>query len=668
MSDTVTTILARGAATAAAEVSPLLMWMPAGTQTIHARNGKGEDVTVQVQVDRSTAAAAQQALGRHLAASAQRPFFDFDHAGEKASAWPLEFSWQDQPAAGVYARVEWSDAGKAAILGKEYRAFSPAFLIDKSNPAKVIGAPLNMGGLVNDPAFAAIQPLFASSGSSGGANEETILATGGSSGGANENAILATGGSGAGEHNVMNENNTGGSAAAGTATAAATAITATSGASSQVVTAAGAAPQADIAALQAENVRLANALKAARKTEAENLVRAAVARGAIAPQATQIQARWVDSIVADAANAELLAGLAGNDAVGTRITASGVSVQADEIGTVLRAYAAEKNPGNRAAIFAKSIKPVFNKDNEVLIQAANTLGTLVGDLVVQRSLTFLKFEFPVLSRITTDFSAESASYNQTIRTRIRSALTATDFNTSSGYASSDVTDTDVTVVLNNHKAVQITYGANDLASTRRLLFGEQEEPVHYAIGKALVDALYALLTTANFTNSTKASVAATSRGTLVEIAKQLTLRGVRQSNRTLLANTPVFAQLQNDATLIQLATFQDRSLIEQYKLPMIANLQPIEAPNLPSTNNLTGVAFTPDALLMAVRLPNDYTQVFPGATGGGVTSVVTNPDTGVSVMLTQFIDHKLGAAYMRVAFMFGVAVGQAASGQLLVTA
>jgi hypothetical protein len=63
-------------------------------------------------------------------------------------------------------RIEWSKAGAEAVQGKMYRAFSPSFFVDspKANPAKVTGAPLDMGALTNDPAFKKISPLWASAG------------------------------------------------------------------------------------------------------------------------------------------------------------------------------------------------------------------------------------------------------------------------------------------------------------------------------------------------------------------------------------------------------------------------------------------------------------------------------------------------------------------------
>ena len=201
-----------------------------------------------------------------------------------------------------------------------------------------------------------------------------------------------------------------------------------------------------------------------------------------------------------------------------------------------------------------------------------------------------------------------------------------------------------------------------------MLFGEQEEGLHYALGKSLVDALYSLLVVANFPAKTTQALVGFGRATVVNMARDLSKRGVPTTHRTLLLYSDYFAGLASDSALVSLAAYQRPELITGYQLPNVAGFDIFEAVNLPSIGNLAGFGFTPDALVMVTRLPNDYTTVFPGATGGGVTSVVTNHDTGLSVMLVQYLNHQLGQAVMRVAFMFGVAAGQAASGQTLVSA
>jgi hypothetical protein len=44
---------------------------------------------------------------------------------------------------------------------------------------------------------------------------------------------------------------------------------------------------------------------------------------------------------------------------------------------------------------------------------------------------------------------------------------------------------------------------------------------------------------------------------------------------------------------------------------------------------------------------------------------VTNPDTGASCVQAMYVDHGLGTANWRIAWMYGVAAGQVTTGQLI---
>lgn len=665
------------------------MWMPGGLHALVATRG---DAPVQLRlcVDKETARVLQNQWEFHSSASRQRPFFDFDHRGEAASAWPTAFVWLEQPEPGVYARVEWSAAGAEAVNGRIYRAFSPSFLIDDGDPARVTGAPLNMGGLVNDPAFQQMRPLWAVQSRSGCSEEtdrtpeenvpsafhlpETPLT------GTIPVPVVST-------PQSMSDPIPGGSAVQSSAPP-----TSTGSAPVQVQAVprpnadsppAGPAnlPQALAPILiptapaetelwRQEREELQRQLREQRGETARAAVQAAVARGALPPQNTELQEQWQRLLEEEPSHSGLLAALPGHSILGSVVPsgATSATVVADDTRRVVQAYAAARSGAERGTIWARDLRARVSRGDDLVLQAANALGTLVGDLVTQRSLDLLKLRFPVLTRISTDFSPENAAFNQTVRTRTRSLPGVTDYSPATGYVTSDVTDTDVNVTVNAHKAVQIAFTANDLASTRRLLFGEQEEGLHYALGKSLVDALYALILVANFPAKTTQALVGFGRATVVNMARDLSKRGVPTTHRTLLLYSDYFAALASDSALVSLAAYQRPELITGYQLPNVGGFDIFEAVNLPPTANLAGFGFTPDALVMVTRLPNDYTTVFPGATGGGVTSVVTNPDTGLSVMLVQYLNHQLGQAVMRVAFMFGVAAGQGPSGQLLVSA
>jgi len=143
---------------------PEFMYAPAGQHFV-CGDRDGETTMLHVLVDPSTVANLNSALKAHQARGL-KPYFDFNHAEAEASAWPTEFCWKDGASPGVYVKCAWSDPGNAAITGKSWRTFSPAIVPDKwmsdeKNPSKIIGSPLIMGGLVNNPAFKKIAPLWA---------------------------------------------------------------------------------------------------------------------------------------------------------------------------------------------------------------------------------------------------------------------------------------------------------------------------------------------------------------------------------------------------------------------------------------------------------------------------------------------------------------------------
>ena len=229
--------------------------------------------------------------------------------------------------------------------------------------------------------------------------------------------------------------------------------------------------------------------------------------------------------------------------------------------------------------------------------------------------------------------------------------------------------TDVSVTLNKRQGVPVTFNSETLSSTARRLFEEIAPAQAYALAKSMVDALYALITSGNYSNATTAALNAFARSSVIDVGTALNKRGVPMgsANRTLLLSSDYFGALAKDSAIVTLSAYQRPEIITAGMLPDVHGFGVVDAPNLPTTGNLTGFGFTPDALALAVRVPNDYTSALPGASNGSV-STVTNPDAGMSVQMVQYVDHNLGQAKWRLAFMFGVAKGQVASGQRLVSA
>ena len=104
-------------------------------------------------------------------------------------------------------------------------------------------------------------------------------------------------------------------------------------------------------------------------------------------------------------------------------------------------------------------------------------------------------------------------------------------------------------------------------------------------------------------------------------------------------------------------------------MPPISGFQPFNAPLLPNpvvntSKAMHGFCGTSDSLAAATRLPADYTQALPGASHGA-SRVITEPDSKLSVMLTQYVNHDIGSAISRVALMYGGAIGNKLTGQII---
>ena len=627
-----------------------IVWIPAGDHEIFAHGAGMQPVQARVVCD-ETSACSIIAHFEELRAKGSRVWLDKNHEDAEATADVRAFAWD--PARGIVATVDWTPYGERLLRDRVFCSFSPAFLRNKATgrPATLIVAK-SAGGLVNAPAFGAAMPALIAARMAGAeitATTEPAGSAGDSSTMTKEQLIKLLAALGVTLAPDADQATTD----AAIAQALAKTPTAASGSGTQ--------PNAELEALRGQ-------LATIRKDKAEAAVAAAIARGALPAKDETIHAKWVGLIQADPSHEQLLAAMPGNPAL-ERKTQPGSAVVGVRDGAVevLRAMAATPvaDTAKRADIYASSVAPLF-KDGFALgpILAANSLGTLAPELSVQRSLSLLKHRYPFLFSITTDFSEENAAYGQTIKTRLRGALTANEFVAGTGYGGNDASTPDVSITINKNYGVPVKFNVNELAATNRDLFGEQAEAQHNALATTVVDALLALITAGNFSKVSASKLSLFTRTVVTGLAKEQNKDKVTTLGRFLLLNPDFFEKLGQDSTIMQLAAFRNPEFITEYRLPPVGGYQPFEAATLPSTGSLAGFAGTPETLALATRVPNDYSKAVPGASNG-IVSVVKNIDTGISVQLVQYVDHSLAEAGARTSLMFGVAVGNAATGRRL---
>lgn len=293
---------------------------------------------------------------------------------------------------------------------------------------------------------------------------------------------------------------------------------------------------------------------------------------------------------------------------------------------------------------------------------ANTLGTLSSGVILTRALELVFTKRPILNRISLDLSDESAKLGSTVKSRIHSVPAVGDFPS----AATAKTDTDVPVTISNAKQIRHTFTNAELSSTDRDLVAESAQPLAVAIANHMVDALAALWVPANFTNETVEAVVDSDYETLTVLRQALTGRGA-PDERFAAVSGPVYKELLNDPLCNRAQKQGGADPIADGRLMNIAGFAEIfEYPGIPATSNLIGFAGSKDSAVLATRLPADPSKVLPNATVPGSIGVITEPKTGLSVMVAEWIDMAALSADIMVVWQYGVAKGNANNGQRLV--
>jgi len=311
----------------------------------------------------------------------------------------------------------------------------------------------------------------------------------------------------------------------------------------------------------------------------------------------------------------------------------------------------------------------------------NVLGTLATATIVQEALALVFAKRPILNSVSLGFTDRNGSpiaqFGQQVITRTFGIPSVVDF----GSAASARADVDVPVTLNQFKQLRYEFTPQQYSGTNRDLIAESAEPMAVALANFMVDAIGALWTIGNFPARTGADAVAngaTSTKTavasgwdyshLVDVRSTINKAGVPQFRRFYVGNSDVYGSLLNDPRIVAaLYNPQNMDAIKTGKLPNVAGFDIDEYPNLPTTGNLVGFAGTPDSTVYAQRVPRDPREVLKGAPFPGNIGIVSEPRTGLSVMVTEHINVDTLVAVTRLIWMYGVAPGNPNNGQLIVT-
>lgn len=642
-----------------------ILYMPAGRWQITPWIG-GQPAPLDVLVE-PQAAEAIEAQRRIQATGGARAFFSPSHQSSQpwfevdGFAWETRTDKSGQPHTGIWASGSFTEAGTRGMAANVFPYFSPEFFVDNltGKPARVVTNPkarANMGGFVDQPAFP-MPPVQAA-----GAVTSAPAAAGSVS-----------------SSNVTNQQQTdpmkkswllldphpadGGTATAPAAPVQAAAAPAAAPAPAPVQAAASPSP-AELAELKL----LREADTARREREADAAVAVCCSKGIIPPKDEAAKKQWRADFVANPALATRMTALPAALPQGriVQAAAASVTITKEDTNAVLAAYAAEPDPMVRGRIYAAELDPILAKGQRIAferlpVQAANSLGTLVGDIVSQRTLATLASRRPMLLNVVTDFSNEQAFLDQSVKTRTIGLPTVGNF----GAAASDRADTDYTVTLSAHKQVQFSLTAANYNSTGRDLVREHSDAMALALGNHMVDAVAALITDA-FTSETTGAGSTKNYTDVTAATKALNAAGAPDMERFMWVNSDFAEALRNDETVMENWDKQNTSGYARWK--NIHGFGEInEYPALPGNSvNLIGFGFQRNALLLASRVAINPQDLL-GAGYAGTLKVVQDPISGLAVVSNQWITQDTLALNDRLILLYGVARGIVAAGHKFVT-
>jgi hypothetical protein len=297
---------------------------------------------------------------------------------------------------------------------------------------------------------------------------------------------------------------------------------------------------------------------------------------------------------------------------------------------------------------------------------SNVLGTLApSSIIIQEALDLVFTVRPVLNEISLDLSQAEAKQGQAVVSRLFSIPAVGNF----GDAAVERADTDVSVTISNFKQVMHTFTASEYNQTNRALVRESAMPIAVAIANHMVDAVAALWLEANYANETVLANGWDYEH-LVDVRQAMQTRGVPEgAPRFYVANATVYASLLKDPVIVSnLNNAQNGGAISSGQLPRVAGFGLSEYPGMLTTNSIVGFAGTKDSAVLAARLPSDPRSLVPNVPYAGTFTPITNPKTGLSVILNEYIDQATLAVTTRVLFCYGVAKGNGSNGQRIVSA
>lgn len=362
-----------------------------------------------------------------------------------------------------------------------------------------------------------------------------------------------------------------------------------------------------------------------------------------------------------------------------------------------------------------------------VVRAADNVDTNVGTLntgiVLMRNMGFLKNKLSFLDKISTDLRNEPVQFGQNVLTRYITPPGVLTFVPGIGLTSdaaaiaawtatitatnpagtpqtgtqtrSQASATDISVVLNKYKGVSIKFNNLTISGTMRNLFAEQQAAQIYSLAEqvnidfltTLFTANWAGISTAPFSvNGGSAVLNTFGLANIIAIKNKFSLNKMADVGRFALLHSSYHDAILTDSNLLTAKAIlslikKDNGSFEDGELPVLFGVKVLESQlsaakngalvtitdptTIPAVADTIGFAGNSSSAVFVARVPQDYTNILGEIPATAALEIVTDPDSGLSMLVKKRVDHNLEETLVDCGLMYNFAQGDKRQGFIL---
>lgn len=252
----------------------------------------------------------------------------------------------------------------------------------------------------------------------------------------------------------------------------------------------------------------------------------------------------------------------------------------------------------------------------------------------------------------TDLSPEIQSYGNAVTTRYPNALTAVNF--ASAKTPIDSNTVSRTVTLDKYIGVPIQFTDTEMSFSDIKLMEMFVKPAISVLFQNIMATEQALITVAAFSSNSVIVAANFTAANVAGLGTTQTILQVPLEPRHIICSPNYALTLKKDTALQASYAYGGNQTIVKGTIPQVYGYNVHEwNGTIPTTNNLAGYAFAPQALLLAIRPP-----ALPRNWYGEVRNV-TDPATGLTIQIRDYYNGTTQVTEW--CFIYGCAIGNPAN-------